>query len=101
MQQKGLLYLSRSAQAGDVPGALHNWGVVLRDGRYPSVPQDISKAVEFFKKAAEQGMKTSMMTLGTIYAEGREGVPKNVEEARRYYTMNGSPEAHIKLAALA
>jgi TPR repeat protein len=55
-----------------------------------------AKAVEWFKKAAEQGMTGSMATLGMMYKEGN-GVEKNVEEARKWYKLAGFGEEEMSM----
>jgi TPR repeat protein len=44
--------------------------------------------VDWFKKAAEQGLAGSQTTLAMMYEEGR-GVEQDLEEARRWYRMAG------------
>ena len=54
-------------------------------GRY-ILKKDEKTAVDWFKKAAEQGLVGSQMTLGMIYENG-QGVEKNEVEARRWYKL--------------
>jgi TPR repeat protein len=99
LRQRGLLYLRRSAEQGDFLPSIHNWGVVLRDGKFGAA-QNFVEAVRFFKKSAEGGFLQSMMTLGDIYGNGVKGIEKNVEEANKWYTKHGSNEALAKRDAL-
>ncbi|MCG8017157.1 MAG: sel1 repeat family protein, partial [Candidatus Thiodiazotropha sp. 'RUGA'] len=48
----------------------------------------LERAVEWFKKAAEQGLAGSQTTLAMLYEEGR-GVEKDPEEAKRWYKLAG------------
>jgi uncharacterized protein len=48
------------------------------------VQQDYAKAVEWYTKAAEQGMPRAQFNLGSMYAGG-QGVPVNFAEA--YYWL--------------
>ncbi|MCL2473656.1 MAG: sel1 repeat family protein [Alphaproteobacteria bacterium] len=49
------------------------------------VPQDYNKAVEWFKKAAEQGHSSAQFELGRMYAEGK-GVPQDYSKAAEWHT---------------
>ncbi|MCG8429462.1 MAG: sel1 repeat family protein, partial [Chromatiales bacterium] len=55
------------------------------------VEKNPTKAVEWFTKAAEQGMAGSQCTLAMLYEEGR-GVEKDMEEAKKWYAMAGFDE---------
>jgi len=48
------------------------------------VPKDEKKAVEWFQKAAEQGMPKAQFRLGMMYAQGR-GVPQDRAKADEWY----------------
>jgi hypothetical protein len=50
------------------------------------VDKDEATAIEWFKKAAEQGLVGSQLTLGMIYENG-QGVEKNEVEAKRWYKL--------------
>jgi TPR repeat protein len=43
-----------------------------------------AEAAPWFRKAAEQGLPGSQMTLGMLYEQGL-GVPKDENEAKRWY----------------
>jgi hypothetical protein len=47
-----------------------------------------AKAIEWFKRAAEQGLTGSMTTLAMMYEQGN-GVPKDMDEARKWYHAAG------------
>ena len=76
-----LASLTQSAESGD-PGAQFELGRAYEDGK--GVPQDDSRAVEWFRKSAEQGNTQAENSLGVMYALGR-GVPRDREEAVRWY----------------
>jgi TPR repeat protein len=48
------------------------------------VPKDPAKAVEWYRKAAEQGLATAQYDLGNMYNVGR-GVPKDQTKAMEWY----------------
>lgn len=48
------------------------------------VPRDERKAVEWFQKAAEQGLAAAQSNLGVMYAKGC-GVPKDERKAVEWY----------------
>ena len=57
--------------------------------------QDYVKAVEWYRKAADQGDATAQYSLGLMYDQGT-GVPANLSEANRWYRLaakNGDPDA--------
>lgn len=53
------------------------------------VKQDLSKAVEYFKKAAEKGHALAQCELGVCYCNG-EGVEADVEEGVRWFEESAS-----------
>jgi len=55
------------------------------------VEKNGSKAVEWFKRAADQGLAGSQTTLAMMYEQG-DGVEKDPEEARRWYRKAGFDE---------
>jgi hypothetical protein len=48
------------------------------------VPQDYTKAAEWYRKAAEQGSAFAQLSLGLMYYNG-EGVPKDYTKAAEWY----------------
>jgi len=82
-------YMKSAAEAG-LGLAVHGLGFMYLEGE--CVEQDTGKAIEWFKKAAEEHeLIGSMTTLGMIYFEGR-GVPKDEEEGRKWYRKAGFDE---------
>ena len=62
--------------------AQYNLGVMYRDGR-GGLPQSDALAVEWYRKAADQGYAGAEFNLGVSYAKG-QGVPQNFPEALRW-----------------
>ncbi|MGL4937742.1 tetratricopeptide repeat protein, partial [Shewanella sp.] len=59
------------------------------------VPQDLSQALLWYRKASEQGHADSQSMLGRMYKNG-EGVPQDYKEAYAWYSVlaaNGSKRA--------
>jgi TPR repeat protein len=67
--------------AGD-PWAQNELGEMYEIG--VGVPEDDRKAVEWYKKAAEQGYADGQYNLGRMYEIGR-GIPKNLKKAVELY----------------
>ncbi|MBW2737831.1 MAG: sel1 repeat family protein [Deltaproteobacteria bacterium] len=64
----------------------------LKYERGKGVPKNPKKAVEFYRKAAEQGHADAQAMLGSMYDSG-SGVPQDISEAARWYRLsaeNGS-----------
>lgn len=68
------------------PLAQHGIGFMYMEGE--GVRQDITQAIEWFEKAATQGLTGSLTTLGMIYQEGK-GVPIDEAKAKAYYQQAG------------
>jgi uncharacterized protein len=70
--------------------------------RGDGVARDVEAAVEWYQKAAEQGMPEAQTALGDAHASG-SGVPADTEAAIAWYekaAAQGHPAAQTKLAAL-
>jgi len=48
------------------------------------VPKDLTKAVELYQKAADQGDAFAQTNLGALYESG-QGVPQDLEKAAELY----------------
>jgi len=93
----GMQSLITRAQAGDAV-AQFELGRRYEEGK--EVAQDDAKAVEWFRKAAEQDNPQGQNSLGVMYAHGR-GVEQNKHEAVRWYRAaagHGLPEGFYNLA---
>ena len=65
-----------------MPSARNSLGDAYRDGK--GVPQDYKEAVQWYRKAAEQGNVHAQNSLGGMYHEGK-GVTKDDSEAIKWY----------------
>ena len=52
------------------------------------VEQNINKSIEWFTKAAEQGLMGSATTLAMLYEDGKK-VPQDLEKAQYWYKKAG------------
>ncbi len=96
----GMEFLELAALAGDATAqAEAGLGYMLGNG----VPQDMAKAVEWWRKAAEGGECLAMLWLGNAYERG-DGVAKDDCKAKEYWERShaaGCPEATERLLSLA
>ncbi len=91
--------LREAAASGD-PGAEFEVAVRYMDGR--GLPQNASKAVEWYRKAAAQGLAPAQYRLGSLYEKG-EGVDRDLAMARMWYQRaaeQGNRKAMHNLAVL-
>jgi len=79
-----LTVLLPAAEAGN-PVAQDLMGVAYEDGK--AVPQDFAAAVQWYLRAADQGLAMAQYNLGLILAQGRVGVEVDVAAAIRYLDM--------------
>jgi uncharacterized protein len=89
--------LQQRADAGDAQ-AQFELARAYEDGK--GLPQDDTKAVEWFRKSADQGNAQAQNSLGVMYALGR-GVTRDREEAVRWYkkaAKTGLPDAMYNVA---
>jgi TPR repeat protein len=68
----------------DDPWSLFELGVKYEKGN--GVPQDYGKAVEYYRRAAEQGHEEARVHLGFLYYNGR-GVSQDYGEAAKWFRM--------------
>jgi TPR repeat protein len=81
---EALIELNLLSDAGDVE-AQFVLGT-LYDVSEAIVPRDLTKAVSFYHKAAEQGHTKSQFYLGQMYRNG-DGVEKDPDAAFKWYTL--------------
>jgi hypothetical protein len=62
-------------------------GIMYEEGR--GLTQDYEKALEWYRKAAEQGYAPALNNLGVMYDRG-VGVPKNTKKALELYRKAAS-----------
>ena len=58
------------------------------------MPQDYTKAMEWYRKAAAAGKGRAMINIGVLYANG-DGVPQNYTKAKYWFRKaerHGSPQ---------
>jgi len=74
----------KRVEAGD-PMAMYNVGCLYRDGDH-GLPQDYTKALEYWHRAGELGNATSYNNIGMMYATGT-GVEEDMKKAVHYYEL--------------
>ena len=78
--------------------AQYNLGIIYSNGR--GVPQNITKAVEMFGKAARMGLAEAQFNYGNAFHNGR-GAEQNYEEAVKWFRLSanqGDADAQLNLA---
>ena len=85
------MWLKRAAKFGEAD-AIYNEGLLHLD--------DPAVAVDYFKRAAEAGSKIAWFNLGVAYQRGAGVGAVNLDEAARYFELDGGADAAARLAAL-
>ena len=68
--------------AGNSVGACNNAGMIYQSGHAESkIEVDMSKALEHFTKACDQGHRMGCFNLSSIYLTGKNGVAKDLSKA--------------------
>lgn len=97
--EKGIAYLEKSAEAGNVYAMNRLAREYINDGN----EEKITKAIEYLTQAATGGNdKMAMYSLGNIYASDKYGM-KNIETAKEWFIKaenNGNELASYKLGKL-
>jgi hypothetical protein len=91
-----LQMMHTQAAQGDAD-AQHNLGIMYADGI--GVPQDYTKARQWYEKAATQGNATAQVALGLLYSQG-QGMPKDYTKARQWFekaAAQGNAQAQFAL----
>lgn len=94
---KAFDYMKKGALEGNV-GAQCNLGSFYAQGL--GTPKNISAAIEWWKKAAEQGHAISMYYIATSYLDGNNGIPVDKATALYWLTKSsdyGNTEAKLTL----
>ena len=89
-----------AAEQGDAAGQT-NLGYMYKAGL--GVPVDCTEALNLFRKSAEQGFAYGQFLLGEMYEYGCETLPKDVTEARYWYSKaaeQGNKSAKERLSIL-
>jgi len=76
--------IKKRGEAGDAE-AFFNMGCYYRDGSY-GYPQDYTKALEFYHRAAKLGLAKAYCSIGYCYHYGR-GVRQDMKKANNYYEL--------------
>ena len=76
----------KAAAESGYPIAQHGLGFMYLEGE--CVEQNGEKAIEWFSKAAEQGMIGSATTMALMYEQGNI-VPQDLELAKHWYAQAG------------
>jgi hypothetical protein len=84
-----LLELLERTPGRHTPTAQFNLGMMYGNGK--GVPQDYSKAVKWYRLAADQGFADAHLNLGLMYAQGR-GVVQGYTEAVKWYRLAADQE---------
>ncbi len=90
--------VEKRAHAGDSI-AIYNLGYYYSEGIY-GYPQDYTKALELYYRAAELGYAEAYCNIGYAYDHG-EGVEKDEKKANHYYELaaiKGNADARYNLA---
>jgi localization factor PodJL len=90
----------RGAAANGNPAAEYEVGVRYSEGR--GVPANLELAVQWFDRAARQGLAPALYRLGSLYEKGL-GVKKDLDKARQLYLAGadkGNAKAVHNLAVL-
>ncbi|MEL6751739.1 MAG: peptidoglycan-binding protein, partial [Pseudomonadota bacterium] len=66
--------------------AMHNLAVINAMGAKPEVQPDMDRAVDFFTKAADLGIKDSQFNLGILFGQGM-GVPQDLGQAYKWFAI--------------
>lgn len=86
-KREAYVYLSKSVEEGNVEACIE-LGLLYLFGE-PEVNRNYGKAFDLFKKAADEGFAKAQFLLGECYSYGY-GVPKNIQEAIKYYKKSSS-----------
>ncbi len=84
-EKKAFKYMGDAALQ-DFPLAQHAYAFMFFEGE--CTEKNIEKSIEWFTKAAEQGLLGSATTLAMIYEEGKL-VPQDIEKAQFWYKKAG------------
>jgi localization factor PodJL len=96
----GIAPALRIAAASGNPAAEYELGVRFSEGR--GVPASLETAMQWFERAAKQGLAPALYRLGSHYEKG-QGVKKDLDKARQLYLQaadKGNAKAIHNLAVL-
>ena len=84
----GAHWISKAADAGLAPAQNH-YGKLFQEGRGVKTKKPLTRAVQYFQKAADQGETNAMVNLAAAHIDGR-GCPKDLAKARSLLTVAAS-----------
>ncbi|KAI8886565.1 HCP-like protein [Backusella circina FSU 941] len=93
--ERGINYLQRSTKMGNVM-ASDSLGLIYKEGKY--LPQNYTKALDYFEKGAKKGYSESQFNLAVLYQTLR-----NYLQAADWYeksVKNGNKEAKFQLGMM-
>ena len=99
--EESRLWARRAAEGGDARG-MHAFGMYLFDG--VGGARNRPEALDWLKKAADQGLVDSQYNVARIYENGDEGIAPNPTQAYRWYLIAaraGDPQAQAAVDRLA
>lgn len=88
----------RAADLGNARG-MYNLGQMCEAGRVTPGGPDYRAAAGWYLKAVNLGDHDAAFRLGLLYEQGN-GVPKDLNQARRLFTQAGTPDATMRLSKL-
>ena len=91
--------LGAAALAQSPPGAREQYFLAVNYSRGLGVEQDMAKALELYRAAADRGYAKAQTALGLLYDEGK-GVPQDYDEALKWFRRaaeQGDPPAQFQL----
>lgn len=96
--QQGKAWFEEAAAKGE-PSAAHNLALLLLS---TGAPEDLSRAVDLLRTAAEAEISDAQHALGVLHLRGR-GVPRDLGEAARWFRRaadNGNAAGEVEYAIL-
>ena len=99
--EESRLWTRRAAEGGDARG-MHAFGMYLFDG--VGGARNRPEALDWLRKAADQGLVDSQYNVARIYENGDEGIAPNPTQAYRWYLIAaraGDPQAQAAVDRLA
>jgi len=88
----------RAADLGNARG-MYNLGQMCEAGRVSPGGPDYRAAAGWYLKAVNLGDHDAAFRLGLLYEQGN-GVPKDLNQARRFYIQAGTADANARLSKL-
>ncbi|OYX55741.1 MAG: hypothetical protein B7Y86_12375 [Brevundimonas subvibrioides] len=99
--EESRLWARRAAEGGDARG-MHAFGMYLFDG--VGGARNRAEALDWLRRAADQGLVDSQYNVARIYENGDEGIAPNPTQAYRWYLIAaraGDPQAQAAVDRLA